>query len=336
MNVNDIMSKNVISLSSNNTVQDLISLVEKNHIHEVFIIDNGKLTGVISAKILTQSSIADPSKTKLKSLVGSHSPKLDPTQEIDEAAAYILKTGLRALPVVDKNKVIGVLSLHDIVNEFSKSKAFRQTKVPVVMSKSITLTDQDDLGKARVVMREHNISRIPITDSGGKLIGDLSVFDMLKSIKTKYKINQYSMVGEMDKMMQFPITTIMNTKPITSDPTATLTDIANLMEKYQTSGVIITEGKIPKGVIVLKDLLGFYVSGLKKEGVYYQIIGIDDEDEFVLDTVDRMIKDTIVKISTGNKITFLFFHVKKHDTGIKSRVKYSVRIKMRTTKDMFS
>ncbi|MDD5416810.1 MAG: CBS domain-containing protein [Candidatus Aenigmarchaeota archaeon] len=335
MEVKDIMSKNVVSLTSDDTVQKLISLMEKYHFHEIPVIDNGRLKGLVSTKILTQKAIKDPSKEKVKTMLMSQTPTLDSFEDIDVAANKLLKTGLRAIPVTQDNKVIGMVSLHDIVNEISKNKQFRQTKAAVLMSQIKTISDQDDLGKARVVMRENNISHLPIVDKNNMLVGIVTAFDMLKAVKPKEKINYYSMAAEMEKVMQLPVSIVMNAKPVTTDQNTSLIDIADLMERNKVSNVVITENKQPKGIIVLKDLLEFYVGGLEKKGLYYQIIGMSDEDDFIAGTVNRMIEDTIKKISSSHKIQFMFIHVKKHETGIANRTKYSVRIRMRTDKDFF-
>ena len=335
MLVKDIMSKKVISVAPSDNVQKIISLMKKHHIHEIPIIDNRKLVGMIQAKRLTQKSILDPYKTKVKSIKVSTPAILKPEQELDEAAKLILKTGLRALPVVESKNIVGIVSLHDIINEVSASKLFRQTKAKDVMSSSIIITDDTDMGKARVLMREHNISRLPVVDENGKVKGVVDTFDMLRSIKARERMSSFSMAAEMERMMQIPISTIMNTRPLTMKPDKSLNEVANMIKKYDTSGVIITSNNIPKGVIVLKDLLEFYVSGLKKEGVYYQVVGLSGEDTFITDTVDRMIQDTIKKVSNAYDILFLFVHVKKHKVALRGKTKYSVRVRLKTPKKMY-
>ncbi len=335
MNVRDVMCKDVISVSSDDTVQTLISVMESNHVHEVPVIDDKKLIGMVRSKQLTQKSVAEPEKTKVRSMLTTPPTVLDPEQDLDYVAKLILGTGYRALPVVEKKKVIGIVSLHDIVAEISKSKAFRQTRASALISDLITITDSTDIGKARVLMREHNISRLPVVDDKGQLKGVVTTFDMLKAIKPKERMNWYSMAAEMDRVMQIPVSTIMNDRPVTAGMDSSLSDIAILMNKYDTSGVIITIDGYPKGIIVPKDLVEFYVSGLKKSGVYYQIIGLTDEDAFVTETVDRMIKETVQKIISSYNILNLFLHVKKHNLGIKERTKYSVRIRLLTDKKMF-
>ena len=106
MLVKDIMSKNIVSLSSKDSVQRMISLMEKYHIHEIPIINDKKLVGIISSKRLTQQPIKDPYKMKVKSLKMSAPTSLDPEANIDVAAKFLLKTGLRAMPVVENKKVM--------------------------------------------------------------------------------------------------------------------------------------------------------------------------------------------------------------------------------------
>jgi len=336
MIVKDIMTKKVISLGPNDSVQKLISLMKKHHIHEIPIIENKKLVGIVPAKKLTEKSILNPQKAKIRSIKMSAPAVLNPEQDLDEAAKLLLRTGLKALPVVENKKVVGIVSIHDIVNEISKSKLFRQTKAEQIMTQNIiTITDDTDIGKTRVLMREHAISKIPVVDDRGKLKGIVTPFDMLKSIKPRERMSWYSMAAEMDRIMQIPISTIMNNKPVTGTPKQSLTDIVGLMSNYRKSGVIITSNNYPKGLIVLKDLLEYYVSGLKKEGIYYQVIGLSDEDSFITDTVERMVNDTIQKVSAIYKILSMFVHVKKHHVGIKGKTKYSIRIRLRTNKKLF-
>lgn len=335
MIVKEIMSKNVISLGPEDTIQTLISLMEKHHVHEIPVIDNKKLVGIVQTKKLMQKTILDPYKTKIKSIKMSAPAVLNPEQDMEDAAKLILRTGMRALPVVEGKDVVGIVSLHDIINEVAKTKLFRQTKAETIMSDVFTMAQETDVGKTRVIMRENSISRIPIVDEKGKLKGIVTPFDMMKAIKPKERMSWFSMAGEMDRIMQIPISTIMNTKPVTAAPKDSLTEIAALMNKYDASGVVLTEDGFPKGIVVLKDLMEFYVGGLAKEGVMYQIVGLGDEDSFITDTVERMISDTIKKISQINRLLSVFIHVKKYSVDPKGKTKYSIRARIRTDKKIF-
>ena len=58
-----------------------------------------------------------------------------------------------------------------------------------------------------------------------------------------------------------------------------------------------------------------------------------DEDDFITATVDRMIKDTIQKLSKIYKTQFFFLHVKRYEK--QGKIKYSIRTRILTDKGTF-
>jgi CBS domain-containing protein/ribosome-associated translation inhibitor RaiA len=333
MKVKDIMSKDIIYLTPEDNVSKLISLIEEHCFREILVIENEKLKGIVYSKEIAKKGIIDPTKTKVNALIKSPPPILLPDQDVDDAADLIFKTGLRALPVVEDNKVIGIVSLHDIVDVASKTKEFRQTTASSIMSIPELIREDNDIGTARMLMREKNISRIPVLDRNQKLCGVVTIFDLLKAVKPRERISFYSMDAEKETTMEIPVSTVMNKMPTIATEKTTLNDIVNLIRKDETDGIIIVENNFPVGVITEKDLLEVYVSSLKKKGVYYQIIGLKDEDDFIIETIDRMIGDTLQKMSKIFETQFFFLHIKRYDkTG---KIKYSIRTRFRTNKKTF-
>lgn len=333
MNVESIMSKNISYVSPDDNVSSVISLIEKNCFREVLVLENKKLKGIVYSKEIAGKSIGDPTRIKVKTIMGHMPATLEPDKDIDEAAKLILRTGLRALPVLENGRVVGIVSLHDIVDTASKSKEFRQTKVEAVMSGAEIITEDDDIGTARFMMREKNISRIPVIDKEKKLSGVVTIFDLLGAVKPKERMNFYSMSAEKLTTKNIPVSTVMNSHPTTVERKTPLSETVSLMRKYETDGVIVAEKSSPLGVVTEKDLLEFYVSGLKKKGVYYQISGLADEDDFILSTVDRMIGDTLKKMSKIYDVQSFFLHVKRYDK--EGKVKYSIRTRLLTSKGTF-
>jgi ribosome-associated translation inhibitor RaiA len=106
------------------------------------------------------------------------------------------------------------------------------------------------------------------------------------------------------------------------------------MVRKKTSGIIITAAQKPIGVVTAKDMLEVYTASLSQKGVYYQVIGLQDEDEMVVATVDRMIRDTLQKVASVVPLQFFFVHVKRY-SGEGLRIKYSVRARLRTDTGVF-
>jgi len=166
-----------------------------------------------------------------------------------------------------------------------------------------------------------------------KLSGIVTIFDLLKAVKPRERMGFYSMAAEKATIMGIPVSTITNRKPVTIDRKNSLNEIVNLINKYNIDGVVVAEGGYPIGIVTEKDLLEVYVSSLKQKGVFYQISGLKDEDDFVVGTVDRMIRSSLQKLSRIIRPEFFFLHVKRYDK--KGKVKYSIRTRFKTGKGIF-
>jgi CBS domain-containing protein len=333
MNIRGIMSKDLVCLSPEDTISELISLVEKYQIREVPVVENKKLKGIVFSKDVAKSGIRNPSNVKVSTLMRHDVTKISPDDNVKKAARLLFKTGLRAVPVVEKDKVIGIISMHDIINRASKTKHFRQTKAEQIMSAPETITNDTDIGKARFLMREKNISRLPVVDEKNKLSAVVTIFDLLKAVKPRERMNFYSMAAEKETLTGIPVSTIMNKKPVTVNLTDSLNEVVNTIDKNMIDGVVVVKDDKPVGIVTEKDLLEVYVSSLRQKGIFYQISGLKDEDDFILATVDRMIRDSLKKLAKMTRAEFFFLHVKRYDK--KGRVKYSIRTRFMTERGIY-
>jgi len=335
MQVNEIMSTEVLSLKQDDSINKFISLMESEHIHEAPIIEDGKLKGMVRFNTLMSKGISDPVNQKLSSVMDFPPPTLKPDMSVEEAANIISKTGLRGLPVIENKKVIGMVSIFDILEVAATTKEFRQTPAGNVMSAAIVIPEHSDIGAARVMMREKGISRIPVVDINGKLIGIVTAFDMLRAIKQpKEKMTWYNMAAEMEAFTTMPVSNVMNNKPPIVSKGDSLNEVVSDMVKYKTSGITVVENEVPIGIVTVKDLLEVYVGEGLQKGVYYHAIGLEGEDEMIVSTVHRMIGDCISKIATMYPVQFMFVHFKKYKyKGIKA--KWSVRSRVMTDKGIY-
>ncbi|MFH1228882.1 MAG: CBS domain-containing protein [Candidatus Aenigmatarchaeota archaeon] len=328
-----MIREETIAVSPDDTISKLIPLIENDRLREIIITDKGKFKGIVYSKDISNKDMPDPSKVKVGSIMRTNAPTISADQDISEAAELLFKTGLKSLPILESGKVVGIISLSDIVDFASNSKEFKQTKVDAIMCAPEVIEEEADIGKVRSLMREKNISRLPVVDSNQRLIGIVTIFDLLKALKPKERMDFYSMGAEREGTMGMSVSTIIDNSPVIVDKSKSLDAVAKLMKKSKTDGVIVVENSKPVGIVTEKDLVEVYVSSLKKKGVYYQISGLTNEDEFATATVDRMVRDTLQKMAKVINPQFFFMHVKKHEK--KGKAKYSIRTRFLTDKGVF-
>jgi len=332
MLVSEIMSKELSEVSPSDPVSCFISMMEKDNVHEAPVIEKGKLVGLVRFDSLLKRGITDPTKQRIANVMEQIPATLIPENTVEEAADVLWKSGLRALPVCEGKKVVGMLSVWDILETAERTKAFRQTKAGNVMSVAEVISKETDIGTARVIMRERGFSRLPVVDTDGKLAGIIDANDMLHAFRNpREKMTWYGMAAEMERITSLPVSNIMDDRPLSANPNDSLSDIVHELVEQKHAGITITENNVPVGVITVKDLLDVYASGMAQKGVYYQATGLEKVDEMVVETVHRMIGDTIQKVSTIVPVQFAVIHFKEHEFG-GLRAKWSVRARFRTNR----
>lgn len=88
--------------------------------------------------------------------------------------AYIMKcAGVGSLPVVDQEKVVGVITDRDIVvRALAEGLDCMGTKVRRVMTPDVVTCPEDtDIGEARRLMSAYQVGRLVVVDEEGQLAG---------------------------------------------------------------------------------------------------------------------------------------------------------------------
>lgn len=98
-----------------------------------------------------------------------------------------------ALTVMDGDKLVGILSERDYARKVVlKGKTSRETLVSEIMSSPVLSTRPDQsVTECMALMTDKRIRHLPVLDNG-KLIGMISLGDLVKSIidDQQFKINQ--------------------------------------------------------------------------------------------------------------------------------------------------
>ena len=118
----EYMSSPVLRIDSDGTVQDAAILMEQSHVGSLIIEEYGDDIGIITERELSQQVLAkgkNPEEIKVSDVMTSiHS--MDRYMPIEEANRYMHKNKIRHLAVTDENKIVGMLSVKDLVAYYSQ------------------------------------------------------------------------------------------------------------------------------------------------------------------------------------------------------------------------
>jgi len=134
--------------------------------------------------------------TPVNAIMSSDVLTIPPTAPVLDALRMMSSTGLRHLPVVEKGRLVGILSDHDVhpfegSEEISNDVVLRNLNAPV--SESMTRDPQTvgtttSLDQAARIMIEAKIGALPVVDRG-KLVGIVSTLDVLRWVSKNGKLD---------------------------------------------------------------------------------------------------------------------------------------------------
>jgi IMP dehydrogenase len=101
---------------------------------------------------------------------------LRPDEKIAKAKEIMDKTDIRSFIIIEKGKVVGILTNRDMW--FVKNM---NDKVRNVMTKNPITTQRPDVKEAVKIMDKHKIEKLPIVDRKGQLKGLITITDLRKS-----------------------------------------------------------------------------------------------------------------------------------------------------------
>jgi len=120
--VKDIMTKDVITVDSSATANNAAKIMEDYQVGSVVITENNTPIGIITDRDFAIKIVAHayPVFTNVKQVMSSPLIAISPDESIYMAADLLHTRKIRKLPVIDNDKVIGIVTATDIVNEFLK------------------------------------------------------------------------------------------------------------------------------------------------------------------------------------------------------------------------
>ncbi|MFH0896772.1 MAG: CBS domain-containing protein [Candidatus Bathyarchaeota archaeon] len=119
VSVKDIMSSPVTTVFENDSVAHVAKLIAERDIGSIVVIDRkGNPVGIITERdIVTRIASKNllPSEIKANDAMTSPLKTIDINMDIKEAAKLMQQYDIRRLVVIDKNKMVGIISSRDII-----------------------------------------------------------------------------------------------------------------------------------------------------------------------------------------------------------------------------
>ena len=152
------------------------------------VVEDGKLVGIILLREIFPILVSlHEQHGMVKDYMTRRVVTCHPEDTILKAYTLITESSYTAFPVVRKHELMGMVSRNDLLRHGNIRKSIGNsgnspTIESIMTTPAITISPDEQITAAAMLMVKHDISRLPVV-SGGKLVGIVDRHDILKGLK---------------------------------------------------------------------------------------------------------------------------------------------------------
>ncbi|MDD1745404.1 MAG: CBS domain-containing protein [Candidatus Methanoperedens sp.] len=273
--VDDVMIREVASAELPGSRDEVLEILKTKHISGVPIVKNGELLGIV-----TRTDLLKNREEEQIALIMTRNPvTISPGKSIAEAARLILENNIRRLPVVENNKLSGILTIADIIGAMAKMNITTPIS-DYLVNHVVSVWSETPISVVGAIMELADVKAVPILDSNMALVGVASDKDLIGAsiIEDRTEVSNMSSGSDDDawtwesmrdtmslyysvskiKLPSYPVKDIIKFKgePETVVSSSQVSESAKKMRRKRLDQIpVITSSRNLLGLLRDKDLL---------------------------------------------------------------------------------
>jgi predicted transcriptional regulator len=336
ISVKNVFTKDFSTVNENDAVSKCLELFKRKMPPVIAVLDDkGEYAGVIYRRLVIRSRV-DPATTKVKTLMRP-APKISPEFSLSKAAKLMIESGVRQLPVFEKNKLSGFVTDENIIHG-TVTQEWGNTTIETIMTKAPQVINASrSVGAVLSLFREHGVSHVPVVDEG-RLVGIISIHDVIEQVfQPRQRQTLGEIVGEKVPILSVPAKGIMVHPVITVKPETRLKEAAKKMHDHNISCLVVLSKERMVGIVTKLDFLE-PISQLeipkRKLTIQLGVKGIminPDQQGFMMAEFESFARKYKDALESGT----LFVYIKTHGPYHKKVPLIHCRMQLRTVNGYF-
>ncbi|WP_405297386.1 CBS domain-containing protein [Methanobrevibacter sp.] len=195
LHISSVMVKDVFTVPETMQLDEVAKLMLENGIGSVPVMDaDDKMVGIVSkADFVTLAVGIAFDKITVKEIMTKDLKVVSPTERLVHARRIMIENHVGRLPVVEDEKLVGMLTSKDLMRAFIdfrkkvpekyQKSQIKEVLVEFIMSSNPTVTSKDaTISEVANVMIETGYNGLPVIDDG-QVVGIITQTDILRLIE---------------------------------------------------------------------------------------------------------------------------------------------------------
>ena len=330
MDIADIASPDYVDVDADERLGKIRSIFERDRPKGIVVTEGGEYAGIINERQLLQSHIKDD--TKARGLVRS-APTVNRHDDIREVARVLVESGAKIAPVFEGDTLWGVVT-EDAILEAVLDNLNTLDVADIYTEEVITVSENEHIGRCVNLLREHGVSRLPVVDEGGSLVGMVTTHDIADfAVRDMERQQKGDRSGDRDRILDIPAYDIMSSPVVTVTADETVKEAVEKMVEHDYAGLVVThseDDELVAGVITKTDVLRA-LTYTEREHMDVQITNIKLLDTLSREKIREKIGNTADKYQ---KMQVQHAHVRfhKHKETLRGTPLIQCQIRLRTNR----
>jgi len=189
--VRDLMVKDVASVSIPGNRDDVLRTLQERRVSGVPVVKKEEVVGMITRSDLLRNREEDQT-----ALLMSRNPVVtSPQSTIAEASRLLLQHRFRRLPVVEDGKLVGIITVADIV-AMAAEQGIKASIEHYLEKEIVVLWNDMPLPVAGAIMEYAAVQACPVIDTSLRLVGMISDRDLIKASMIEEKVEKTDMSAD--------------------------------------------------------------------------------------------------------------------------------------------
>ena len=254
MKVREIMTTKIITVDKDDSLKLVLDLMKKYDITKIPVTEEKKFFGLVTDNVIAYKlgSIRKrgitASRLHASSVAEKEVPLILPDEEVKNILKSVGEPGPTMLPVVEKEKLVGVVTKADLLPLVTSKNQLHS----IMQKKVYTVNIDDRVIHARRIMITNNIARLPVLDEK-KLVGIISDVEIALAFASLKK--SFSLGRQKHRLDEFLVKDIMRSPVVWSNPSMSISDAAQLMLNQNVGALPLLENDKLVGMVTRTDLL---------------------------------------------------------------------------------
>ncbi|HMA83091.1 MAG TPA: CBS domain-containing protein [Candidatus Thermoplasmatota archaeon] len=191
MNVEEIMSKELIVGYVPGTVEEALTILSKNDVTGIPVLKKG--TDIIKGIVTRTDIFKNAEEDQLAMVMNEDYVSVKPKDNIEKAAKILYEQRIHGLPVVNtKNQLVGIISPKEILKILVQQKHDEKVE-SLSTTRVVPVYKETPINIVMEIINITNENALPILDEHRKVIGIVSDGDIFKLSQIKEGIEESNM-----------------------------------------------------------------------------------------------------------------------------------------------